>query len=168
MRKLLAAGAAFLLAIAGANASSHVIFRVHLAANANDGEVFAQPVRSLGGRDFFVEKTPWLSEHDVKSFYPYGAADGSYGALIQLDDHGRLILDTLSIERRGASMFIFVDGRLLTEMQIDRRVSDGKIYLPSGLNAADLKLMTKDWKMTGRQKSDPHAPASKRPPLPNE
>jgi hypothetical protein len=40
----------------------------------------------------------------------------------------------------------------LTELQVDRRVSDGIIYLPSGLTEADLKLMNKDWKLLGRQK----------------
>ena len=47
-----------------------------------------------------------------------------------LDDHGRTILDTMSIERRGSLLFVFINGRPLTELQVDRRVSDGKIYLP--------------------------------------
>ncbi|HEX3816952.1 MAG TPA: hypothetical protein VHW03_01550 [Chthoniobacterales bacterium] len=142
----------FLLAAGSASASSHCTFRVHVSTNANDGEVFAQEFRSLSGKKVFIERSAWLSEHDVASFYPYRAADGSYGALLQLDDHGRAILDSLSMERRGSTLFVFVDGRPLTEMLVDRRVADGKIYLPSGLTQADIKLMTKDWKITGHGK----------------
>lgn len=152
MRNALAAALLFLLA-ASASAASHCTFRVHVAANKNDGAAFAQPIRALSGKNVFIEKTAWLSERDVKAFYPYRSADGaSYGALLQLDDHGRTVLDTLSVERRGSSLFIFVDGRALTELRVDRRVSDGKIYLASGLTEADIKLMSKDWKLLGRHK----------------
>jgi hypothetical protein len=41
----------------------------------------------------------------------------------------------------------FLNGRPLTELQIDRCVSDGTIYPPSGLTEADIKLMNKDWKL---------------------
>ncbi len=130
----------------------HCIFRVHVTANANDTDTFAQPVHSRTGRDVFVEKTPWLTEREVKAFCPFHAADGSYAALLYLDDHGRTILDTMSVERRGSLLFVFINGRALTELQVDRRVSDGKLYLPSGLTADDIKLMNKDWKLLGHQK----------------
>lgn len=152
MRNGLVAICFFLLTAAAASASKHCTFRVHVSTNANDGEVFAQEFRSLSGKKVFIERSAWLSEHDVASFYPYRAPDGSYGALLQLDDHGRAILDSLSMERRGSTLFIFLNGRPLTEMLVDRRVADGKIYLPSGLTQADIKLMTKDWKLTGRGK----------------
>jgi hypothetical protein len=121
-------------------------------ANANDSSVFAQPIRSITGRDVFIEKTAWLTEREVVAFYPYRAADGSYGAVLELDDHGRTVLDTLSIERRGSYLFVFVDGRPVTELLVDRRVSDGRIYIPSGLTGADIKLMNKDWKLRGGRK----------------
>jgi hypothetical protein len=58
----------------------------------------------------------------------------------------------LSVEHRGSFLFVFVNGRPLTELQVDRRVSDGTVYLPSGLTEADIRLMNKDWKLLGRQK----------------
>jgi hypothetical protein len=100
-----------------------------------------------------IEKVPTISERDVVAFHPYPRSDGSYGVLLQLDDHGTLALDTLSIERRGTFLFILVNGRPIKELQIDRRVSDGKIYLPSGLTAADIELMRKDWRLIGDRKS---------------
>ncbi len=99
-----------------------------------------------------MEKTPWISERDVTAFFPYPAANGTYGALLQLDEHGRVVLDTLSIERRGGLLFVFVNGRQITELEIDKRVSDGKIYIPSGLTSADIELMKKDWRMIGQKK----------------
>ena len=86
------------------------------------------------------------------AFSPYPAQDGTYGALFQLDDHGRVILDTLSIEHRGSFLFVFINGRMITELQIDRRVSDGKIYIPSGLTAADVEIMKKQWHSPGERK----------------
>lgn len=152
MRSLLSAALVFFLALQANAGPQHCTFRVHVAANANDSAAFAQPVRSLSGRDVFIDKTAWISERDVKAFYPYRAADGSYGALLELDDHGRTILDTLSVERRGSQLFVFINGRPLTELQVDRRVSDGKMYLASGLTEADIKLMNKDWKLLGGKK----------------
>ena len=98
------------------------------------------------------EKIPRISEQDVIAFYPYAAANGTYGALLQLDEHGRIALDTLSIERRGSFLFVFINGRPITELEIDKRVSDGKIYVPSGLTGADIALMKKDWRLIGQRK----------------
>jgi len=154
MRRLLGAALVFSLALSVPAGTRHCIFRVHLEANARDGEVFAQPIRSITGRTVFIEKIPWLSERDVQRFYPYRAADGSgsYGALLELDDHGRTVLDGLSVEHRGSYLYVFINGRPLTEFQVDRRVSDGKIYLASGLTEADIKSMARDWKLIGGRK----------------
>ena len=152
MRSLFTLALLILCAAGAAAGPSHCTFRVHVAANKNDGEVFAQPIRSLSGQQVYIEKMAWLSERDVKAYYPYRAADGSYAALLELDDHGRTVLDTLSVERRGSYLFVFLNGRPLTELQVDRRVSDGKIYLGSGLTEADIKLMNKDWKLIGGKK----------------
>jgi hypothetical protein len=72
--------------------------------------------------------------------------------LLQLDEHGRVSLDALSVERRGGFLFVFINGRAITELQIDKRVQDGRLYIPSGLTAADIALMQRDWKMIGQGK----------------
>jgi hypothetical protein len=131
----------------------HCTFRVHAQANPRDSEVFSTSMRAqVSGKDVAIEKMPWISERDVMAFSAYPARDGTYGALIQLDEHGRTVLDTLSIERRGSFLFVFINGRFITELQIDKRVSDGKIYVPSGLTAADIDLMKKDWRLIGEKK----------------
>jgi hypothetical protein len=86
------------------------------------------------------------------SIFFLSAANGTYGALFQLDEHGRVVLDTLSVERRGSLLFVFINGRPITELEIDKRVSDGKIYIPSGLTSEDIEVMKKDWHMIGQRK----------------
>ena len=111
------------------------------------------PARATSsGKDVAIQKLAWISEHDVMGFSPYPAQNGTFGALFQLDDHGRVVLDTLSVERRGGFLFVFINGRMITELQIDKRVSDGKIYVPSGLTASDVELMKKQWRLPGGRK----------------
>src|SRR5882724_5556733 len=133
----------------------HCTFRLHAQANPRDTEVFATSARAqVSGKTVAIEKMPWISERDIMAFSPYPAANGTYGALFQLDEHGRVVLDTLSVERRGSLLFVFINGRPITEpgLQIDKRVSDGKIYIASGLTAADINLMKKDWRLLGQHK----------------
>jgi hypothetical protein len=128
-------------------------FRVHAQANPRDTDVFSISARATAsGKDIAIQKLPWITEHDVMAFSPYPAQDGTFGALFQLDEHARVILDTLSVERRGGFLFIFINGRMITELQIDKRVSDGKIYIPSGLTAADVELMRKQWHLLRQRK----------------
>jgi hypothetical protein len=143
-----------LLALSSSPAKErHCMLRIHAEANPQDSAVFATSVRAqLSGKNIAIEKMPRISERDVSAFYPYSLGSGNYGALFQLDEHGKLALDTLSVERRGGFLFVFVNGRAITELQIDKRVSDGKIYIASGFTAADIDLMKKDWRLIGQKR----------------
>src|SRR5437667_4076112 len=153
MKSIFASLILALFAVSVAGKEQHCIFRVHAEANPNDTPVFSSSVRAVfSGKQVAIERMPRLSERDVVAFYPYPAADGNYGALFQLDDHGRLALDALSIVRRGSLLFIFINGRPVTELQIDRRVSDGRIYIASGLTKADSEVRKKDWRLIGQRK----------------
>ncbi|HEU5246326.1 MAG TPA: hypothetical protein VFU09_04485 [Candidatus Udaeobacter sp.] len=154
MRTLCAFALCLVFAAAeGVAKQRHCTFRVHAQANPRDTEVFATSVRAqVSGKTVAIEKLAWISERDVIAFSPYPAANGTYGALFQLDEHGRVVLDTLSVERRGGLLFVFINGRPITELEIDKRVSDGKIYIPSGLTSTDIELMKKDWRMIGERK----------------
>src|SRR5436853_4388310 len=143
----------FFAATEGAAKQRHCTFRLHAQANPRDTEVFATSVRAqVSGKNVAIEKMPWISERDVIAFSSYPAANGTSGALLQLDEHGLVVRDTLSVERRGSLLFVFINGRPITELEIDKPVSDGKINLPSGLTSADIELMKKDWRMIGQRK----------------
>lgn len=154
MRGLIAPLAAFAMIVSQVAAKQrHCTLRLHTEANAQDGAAFATPLRSrFTGKPVVIEKIPTISEHDVAAFYPYPASDGSFGVLIQLDQHGQLALDTLSVEHRGGALFVFVNGRPITELQIDRRIADGKVFIPSGLTAGDIELMRRDWRLLGQRR----------------
>jgi hypothetical protein len=154
MTRGLAIGLLLILAISVASAKSKkCTVRLHVQGNENDGSVFATPVTTpISGKNIFIEKIPTISEHDVSAYRPYAAANGSFGALLQLDEHGKLALDTLSVERRGSTALVFINGRIVTEFLIDRRVSDGQIFIASGLTAADIASMEKTWPEIGAKK----------------
>jgi len=154
MTRVLATGLLLILATPFASAKTkHCTLRVHAQGNENDGGVFATPVTTpISGKNIFIEKIPAISEHDVSAYRPYAVSDGSFGALLQLDDHGRLVLDTLSVERRGGTLLVFVNGRVVTEFLVDRRVSDGQIFIASGLTAADIASMQKTWRQIDAKK----------------
>src|SRR5437773_3552161 len=131
MKSIFASLILALFAVSVAGKDRHCIFRVHAEANPNDTATFSRSVRALfSGKQVAIERMPRLSERDVVAFYPYSAGDGNYGALFQLDEHGRLALDAVSIERRGSLLFVLINARSITELHIDRRVCDGRIYIP--------------------------------------
>jgi hypothetical protein len=131
----------------------HCTFRIHAQANPRDTDAFSMSAGATSsGKDIAIQKLPWITEHDVTAFSPYSAQDGTFGALFQLDEHGRVVLDTLSVEHRGSLLFVFINGRMITQLQIDKRVSDGKIYIPSGLSGGDIELMKKQWRLLGQRK----------------
>jgi hypothetical protein len=154
MKSLIFSAALVSIAFSSAAAKNrHCMLRVHVEANARDTAVFASSVRAqFSGKEIAIEKVPRISERDVVAFYPYTAGQGNYGVIFQLDDHGRIALDALSVEHRGGLLFVFVNGRSVTQLQIDKRVSDGRIYIASGLSAADIDLMKKDWPVLGQRK----------------
>jgi len=153
MKPIFASLIVALLTISATGKDRHCIFRVHAEANPQDTAVFSSSIRALfSGKQVAIERIPRLSERDVVAFYPYSASDGTYGVLFQLDEHGRIAHDALSVERRGSLLFVLINGRPITELQIDRRVSDGRIYIASGLSNADIDLMKKDWQLIGEKK----------------
>jgi len=131
----------------------HCMLRVHAQANPADTEVFSTSVKAkVSGKDVAIERAARITEWDVQAFYPYTVGGGNFGALIQLDEHGRIALDELSVERHGEYLFVFINGRAITELKIDKRVTDGQLYIPSGLTGGDIAVMAKDWKLIGGKK----------------
>src|SRR4051812_31606957 len=103
MKALLASMLVAMIACSAAFAKKpHCMLRIHAEANARDTATFATSVRAqLSGKAVAIEKIPRISEQDVVAFTPYSHGNGDFGALFQLDDHGRLTLEALSIERRS-------------------------------------------------------------------
>jgi hypothetical protein len=125
--------------------------RFFAEANAQDTDTFASPVQlQYPPRKAFVQKVPVISERDVLSIYPFQASDGTMGCAFKLDDHGRIALDSLSIEKRGSSLVAVVNNRQVIDMLIDRRVSDGIITIPRGLTPQEAVMMQEKFKTFGQ------------------
>jgi hypothetical protein len=153
MKSIFASLILALFAVSVSGKDGHCIFRVHVEANANVTATFSTSVPALlSDKRVAIERVPRLSENDVVAFYPYPAKDSSFGALFQLDEHGRIALDALSIEKRGQLLFVLVNTRPVAELQIDRRVTDGRIYVASGLTKADIESLKKCWRLIGEKK----------------
>jgi hypothetical protein len=45
-----------------------------------------------------------------------------------------------------------INGRPITELLVDKRVSDGQIYIASGLTKRDIDSMKNDWRLIGQRK----------------
>src|SRR2546423_8077240 len=119
-----------LSAAAIGEAKTYSTFRVHTEASASDGPAFSTKL-PLFGREVTIEKVPTLSENDVTGLRTYPAPDGTHGALFQLNEHGRLALDSLSIERRGGAPFDFSKCQPRTALHNCQPGSHGTIHIAS-------------------------------------
>ena len=136
---------------AGAKKKPGPSVRFYAEASERDTSTFAVPVMlQYPPRQAWVDKIPVINEHDIAAIYPFPADDGTMGCAFKLDEHGTLMLDTLSVEKRGTSVVAVVNGRQVIDMQIDRRVSDGVITVPHGLSPQDIALLTKKYKVLGQ------------------
>ena len=77
----------------------------------------------------------YLSDRDVIDVIPFAAKDGTQGAYLRLGPSGRLALTAVSQSKLGKAMVIFVNGRQIADLHIDRRIEDGILPIPSGLTA---------------------------------
>lgn len=142
------------LACLGMAKKPPVAVRFHVEANARDGEVFAMPVKFHNPpRDGHVERVPTISERDIQAIYPAPGADGSMGCVFQLNRHGAFSLQTLSTEKRGASLVVFLSTKAGThqviDMLIDKPISDGIIYVPRGLTQMEVTALQKQFPLMG-------------------
>jgi hypothetical protein len=142
-----------LLAVACLGGAKHredpkIFVRFHIQTNELDAS-FSTPVTLVDPpRRVFVEKVPSISEKDISSFAPYRAADGSYSVAFQLDRHGQLTLQNLSLQKRGQMLMATVNGRLITPLTIDKPINDGVIYVPFGLTEAEIKALGEAFPIT--------------------
>ncbi|MEI8340995.1 MAG: hypothetical protein WCH43_05580 [Verrucomicrobiota bacterium] len=125
----------------------------HVETNARDTSTFAVPVNLINlKRQAFIEKMPSITEREISGIFPFPASDGTMGCAFKLDDHGRVWLDTLSIEKKGMALVAMVNGRIVCDMLIDKRVADGIISIPNGLTNEDITILKKKFKVIGTGK----------------
>ncbi len=127
-----------------------IFLRFHVEVTQSDSTFATKVTAGDPPRELTVEKLASISERDIASFYPYKAADGTFSAVFQLDDHGTIILQTLSQESRGKSIVAALDGRPIAVLTVDKPVTDGVIFIPRGFSEADIRRFGESYDIMGK------------------
>jgi hypothetical protein len=128
------------------NRKPSVTLRLFSEADAMDTEKFARPViLNYPRRTAYLNKIPHISEFDVVAVHPYRAANGSMGCAFMLNAHGTLALDTMSLQGRGKAAVVYLNGRQVIDLIIDRRIKDGILTIPFGLTESEIGSILKEW-----------------------
>ncbi len=145
-----------LLFVAAAKKPPEMPVRFHLQAQESDGKPFVMPVPVHAGRGpAFIRKVPEISERDIEAIFPFTAADGTLGCALKLTPHGRIQLDTVSIEERGRVLVCMVGNRVVTAILIDKRVDDGILTIPSGLAPEEVTKLEQKYRLIGDPSGKP-------------
>jgi hypothetical protein len=126
--------------------------RFYTQTTQGDSDSFSAPVKMLNGKETYVDQVASISERDIAAVQPSVAADGSGACLIQLDDHGTMALDSLSVAKKGSLLLAFINAHQVLDILIDQRVSDGRLWISSGITTAEMKLILKKYPLIGGKK----------------
>jgi hypothetical protein len=136
--------------IAGAKKPT-VSVRFHVQVNEVTGAPFMMTAQLPGTNEkVTLSKTAEISEDDIVAIYPFAADDGSIGCAFKLNSHGKLVINTLSTEARGATLVGFINGRAVTAMLIDRPITDDLIVIKRGIVPLEAQLLAKAFPVLGQ------------------
>ena len=142
-----------------------VSVRFHVEAVGSAGGSFTMPAKLKNPpRDVHIESVPFASERNITGIYPVMHPDGSIGCAFQLDHSGKLGLETISTDRRGASMVAFIASKQAThqviDLPIDKPIRDGIIYIPMGISPGEMEMLRKRFPLmdAAKKKEAPAAP----------
>jgi len=92
-------------------------------------------LRIVSGKQVAIERMPACPKRRGR-LLSILAGDGNTARFLNWMNTAVSRSTRFSIERRGGLLFVLINGGAITELQIDRRVSDGRIYIASGLTKA--------------------------------
>ncbi|MDX2226602.1 MAG: hypothetical protein SFY92_05910 [Verrucomicrobiae bacterium] len=100
-----------------------ITFRVHRQVDQNAER--AIPVQLSNPPEMiYAHRSSEISEKDISYVHVYQGPEAP-GAKIQLDIHGRLVLETLTNANKGQYLIIFIDGKPLAAEPITKKITDG-------------------------------------------
>ncbi len=142
---------ASLVLCAGAAKKQALDLRVHATGTEAEAPTFAFPSTLLNGTPVFLQRMPLLTQREVASVYPFNAADGSQGIYLKLGAHGSRLLQQHTTSRGGTMLVVLLNGRQISNLLVDRPVSDGIFCIPRGLTADDVEFLTTVFPVTGQE-----------------
>ena len=116
--------------------------RIHGEGIAAEAPTFAFPATLLNGQETHLSRMPLITQREVRTIYPFPAADGSEGVYLKLDNHGTGLLQQHTMERRGRTLVVLLNGRQVSNLVVDRPVTDGIVSIPRGLSPEEITLLS--------------------------
>lgn len=148
---LLACLAIPLTAHAGAKKGPPLTIRVHAEGTPTDGPSFITDLELADGRKIPIRKVPAVNERDIQAFHAFPGNDGLAGAYFRLDAHGANKLQQLTVEDKGRTAVVLINGRPASTMKISGTVKDGILYVPGGLLPQEVQALESHFPMMGRE-----------------
>lgn len=127
--------------------------RIHGLGNASEAPTFAFPASLLDGTPVFLQRMPLITQREIRSVYPFQAADGTLGIYLQLDNHGSRLLQQHTMSRRGDRLVVLLNGRQISNLLVDQPISDGIISIPRGLSPDDIEFLTTVFPVVGEERA---------------
>ena len=158
MRRPLTLLCAAALLCSGGAKKPEIDLRIHGLSTAAEAPTFAFPAPLLSGVPVYLQRMPLITDREIKSVYPFPAADGTFGVYLRLDGHGTGLLGQYTMERRGRELVVMLNGRQISNLMVDRPVNDGIVSIPRGLSPEDVDLLAKTFPImgeTGKKKPAP-------------
>lgn len=149
--RLLIAAAAF-ACVAGAK-KPVLDLRVHAEGSEAEAPTFAIPATLLNGKPTFLQRMPLVTQSEVESIYPFAAADGSQGVYLKLGQHGSRLLQQHSMSQQGKLLVVMLNGRMVSNLLVDRPINDGIVCIPRSLTPEDIALLTAAFPVIGQENS---------------
>ncbi|MGF1656435.1 MAG: hypothetical protein ACFCU3_05580 [Verrucomicrobiales bacterium] len=129
-----------------------VSIRIHEMAATGDGPSFSVPVKPKGTNlEVPMSRLALVTEKDILGVYPYQNAQGQPAVALFLNPHGRLAVTTAT-HRQGQRLFLFVNGRHVVDLVVDRQIQDGILTIPQGLTTEEAQLIQRSFKSAGDKK----------------
>jgi len=125
--------------------------RIHGEGIAAEAPTFAFPATLINGRETFLARMPLITQREVRAVYPFPAADGTQGVYLKLDSHGSGLLQQHTMERSGRLLVVLFNGRQVSNLVVDRPVTDGIVSIPRGLGDGDIELLTTVFPVIGQE-----------------
>ena len=141
----------------GAKKQPPIALRVYPESGEIGGQ-FSKPIQLLiSNKTTNMATMPLINEADIASVYPFPAPDGSgtYGAYFRLDSHGKNLLEQHTTSKRGTNLFVFINGRRITDLYIDSPVQDGLLSIPTGLTNLEADALRYEWPPMGQEGEKP-------------
>ncbi|MGA0112021.1 MAG: hypothetical protein ACO3PN_07955 [Chthoniobacterales bacterium] len=151
-RRLAFVAAALLFA---AGAKKPVLdLRIHAEGTEAEAPTFAIPATLLDGRPAFLQRMPLVSQSEVDAIYPFPAADGSQGIYFKLGAHGSRLLQQHTMSQQGKLLVVMLNGRMVSNLLVDRAINDGIVCIPRGLSPDDIALLAGAFPVLGQENAE--------------